>query len=50
MNATATIRFNHFWKNSSLCKKNIYGKLITPVYEKISRSYFYDIYKKETKV
>ena len=43
-------RFSHFWKNSSLCKKNIYGKLITPVYEKISRSYFYDIYKKETKV
>ena len=42
--------FNHFWKNSSLCKKNIYGKLITPVYEKISRSYFYDIYKKETNV
>ena len=37
-------------KNSSLCKKNIYGKLITPVYEKISRSYFYDIYKKETNV
>ena len=42
--------FSHFWKNSSLCKKNIYGKLITPVYEKISRSYFYDIHKKETKV
>ena len=42
--------FSHFWKNSSLCKKNIYGKLITPVYEKISRSYFYDIYKKETNV
>ena len=42
--------FSHFWKNSSLYKKNIYGKLITPVYEKISRSYFYDIYKKETNV
>ena len=42
--------FSHFWKNSSLYKKNIYGKLITPVYEKISRSYFYDIHKKETKV
>ena len=35
-----TAGFSHFWKNSSLCKKNIYGKLITPVYEKISRSYF----------